>query len=87
MLGGPRASGLDPTAHAYPAIVWTLSGWAMLHLVVGVMMQGYAFARSGAGKMTPGHDADLWNVTLYWHFAAFQAVTTTLVLGGFPLLL
>ncbi len=87
LLAGPWATGLDPAAHSYPAIVWTLAGWAALHLAAGMLMQAYAYARLWKGKATPTHDADLWNVTLYWHFAAFSAALTALVIGGFPLLL
>ncbi len=86
LLGGPWLTGLDPTSHAYPAIVWALALWTALHLGVGIIMQAYCVARSVFGRMTPKHDADLWNTTLYWHFAAFGAIVTAAVIGGFPLL-
>ncbi len=86
-LAGPWWTGLDPTAHAYPAIVWTIAGWTVLHLAIGIIMQAYVIAGSWWGRMTPTHDADLRNVALYWHFALFTAVLTALVIGGFPLLL
>jgi cytochrome c oxidase subunit I len=83
---GPWTTGLDPTSHAYPAIVWALVVWIMLHLGVGFIMQAYCLARSLFGKLTPKYDADLWNVTLYWHFTGFCALLTAAVIGGFPLL-
>jgi cytochrome c oxidase subunit I+III len=86
LAAGPWVTGLDPTEHAYPAIVWTLLLWCGLHLATGVLMQGYCLARSWAGRMTPRHDADLWNVTLYWHFTGFSTVATAAIIGGFPLL-
>lgn len=86
LVAGPLSTGLDPTQHAYPAIVWALVVWTVAHLATGMLMQGYCMARSVFGKMTPTHDADLWNVTLYWHFAGFSALLTALVIGGFPLL-
>lgn len=86
LFAGPWTTGLDPTLHAYPSIVWALVVWVMLHLGAGLLMQGYCFARSLAGLMTPEHDADLVNVTLYAHFATFSAVLTAAVIGGFPLL-
>jgi cytochrome c oxidase subunit I+III len=86
LLAGPWTTGLDPTSHAYPAIVWALAVWSALHLGVGVIMQAYCLARSIFGRMTPKYDADLWNVTLYWHFAGFCALVTAAVIGGFPLL-
>jgi cytochrome c oxidase subunit I+III len=86
LMAGPWTTGLDPTAHAYPAIVWGLVVWVVLHLMAGMIMQAYALTRSIFGKLTPKHDADLWNVTLYWHFAGFCALLTAMVIGGFPLL-
>ena len=86
LVAGPLTTGLDPTSHAYAAIVWALVVWIVLHLATGMIMQGYCLARSLFGKMTPRYDADLWNVTLYWHFAGFGALLTAVVIGGFPLL-
>jgi cytochrome c oxidase subunit I+III len=86
LLAGPWSTGLDPTSHSYPAIVWALCIWSVAHLGVGIIMQLYCLARSCFGRMTPKHDADLWNVTLYWHFAGFCALLTAAVTGGFPLL-
>lgn len=86
LMAGPWLTGLDPTAHAYPAIVWGLVLWVVAHLLAGVIMQAYCLARSLFGRLTPRHDADLWNVTLYWHFTGLCALLTALVIGGFPLL-
>jgi cytochrome c oxidase subunit I len=86
LLAGPWTTGLDPTSHSYPAIVWAVAVWIALHLAVGAIMQAYCIARSWFGKMTPRYDADLWNVTLYWHFTGFCALVTAAVIGGFPLL-
>ncbi len=86
LAAGPWTTGLDPTSHAYPAIVWALVVWIIAHLAVGFIMQAYCLARSLFHKLTPDYDADLWNVTLYWHFTGFCALLTALVIGGFPLL-
>ncbi|KKB75803.1 cytochrome B561 [Devosia soli] len=86
LMAGPWTTGLDPTSHAYPAIVWALVVWIVAHLATGVLMQGYCFARSLYKKMTPTYDADLWNVTLFWHFVGFCGVLCALVIGAFPLL-
>ena len=47
-------------------------------------MQGYALARSLAGRMDPVHDADLRNVTVYMHFYALTAIVTYATIGLFP---
>ncbi len=86
LLLGPRLSGMDPTAHAYPAIVWLLSGWTALHVAVGVLMLLYCIARRWAGRMTARHDIDIRNVVLYWHFVAIQLLVTVATVAGFPVL-
>ena len=86
LMAGPWFSGLDPTSHSYPAIVWALVVWIVAHFAAGIIMQAYCLARSMFDKLTPQYDAELWNVMLYWHFTAFCGVLTALVIGGFPLL-
>jgi cytochrome c oxidase subunit I+III len=83
-LAGPWTTGMDPTAHVYPAIVWMLVIWTAVHAAVGVIMHAYCLARSLAGRLTPRHDMELHNVTLYWHFMLVTAVVTFLVVGLFP---
>ncbi len=88
-LGGAGAaymavSQMDPTSHVYPAIMWALMIWLVAHVLAGVIMQGYCLAGSVWGKLTDKYDADLRNVTLYWHFMALKAVTTAVVLGLVP---
>ena len=83
-LAGPWTTGMDPTAHVYPAIVWILAIWAAAHGAVGILMQLYCLARSLAGRLTPQHDMELHNVALYWHFMLVTAVITFGVIGLFP---
>jgi cytochrome c oxidase subunit I+III len=85
LLAGPWRSGLDPTTHVYPATVWLLVLWTVLHVAVGVIMQLYCGVRRIAGRMTARHDSDVHNVVLYWHFTMLTSAITSLVIGGFPL--
>jgi cytochrome c oxidase subunit I+III len=85
ILAGPWFTGMDPTSHVYPAIVWLLASWTALHAVAGVIMQVYCLARRVAGRMTAQHDIDICNVALFWHFVAITAVITVAVIAGFPL--
>ena len=75
---------LDPTSHVYPAVLWALMVWVVAHSGVGVIMQLYCLAGSLFGKLTPKYDADIWNVSLYWHFHALAAVITCAVIGLAP---
>ncbi len=84
IIQSPLAGGLDPTRHAYEAIVWVLVGWTAIHVWLGGVMLIYCWARRIAGHMTSRHDADMANVTLYWHFTALTFVVTSLVIAIFP---
>jgi cytochrome c oxidase subunit I+III len=86
LVHAPDASGLVPTSHAYPAIVWMLALWAALHVGVGIIMQIYCIARRLAGHMTARHDIDIRNVVLYWHFAILTVLITVAITAGFPLI-
>jgi cytochrome c oxidase subunit I+III len=85
LLAGPWLSGLDPTAHVYPATVWLLVLWTVVHVAVGAILQLYCLARRIAGRMTSAHDVDAHVVTLYWHFTLLTTAITVLVIAGFPL--
>ncbi|MFN0102617.1 MAG: cytochrome c oxidase subunit I [Bryobacteraceae bacterium] len=86
LIAGPNQAGMDPKAHVYPALVWLLSIWSMLHVAAGIVMQIYCVARRYAGCMTARYDIDIANVTLYWHFVAITVAATVGVIAGFPLL-
>jgi cytochrome c oxidase subunit I+III len=85
LLLAPWLAGLDPTRHAYPATVWVLMIWTAAHAGIGLIMQLYCIARSWARRLTPEHDIDIWNVSLYWHFLVATAVVTWAVTALFPL--
>jgi cytochrome c oxidase subunit I+III len=84
LLAGPWVAGLDPTSHVYPAIVWILTIWTALHVGAGIVMHLYCIARSLAGRLTPTHDIDIRNATLFWHFVAVTALITVAVVALFP---
>ncbi len=77
--------GLEPTRHVYDAIVWVLVGWTNIHIALGCLMNVYCIARRACGRMTARYDADIVNVTLYWHFLCLTCLITVAVLAGFPI--
>ncbi len=83
-LAGPWFSGLDPQLHVYPAIVWVLVIWIAAHAALAVVMNVYGLARSFARRMTPVHDGDVRNITVYHHFVALCALVAFVVIGFFP---
>jgi heme/copper-type cytochrome/quinol oxidase subunit 3 len=58
--------------------------WVALHVGVGIVMQLYCLVGSLAGRLTPQHDIDIWNVALYWHFVVVTALVTVAVVALFP---
>jgi cytochrome c oxidase subunit I+III len=85
LLAGPWATDLDPKSHAYPATVWLLAAWTVLHVAVGVVLQLFCLASRFAGRMTARHDLDMSLTGLYWHFTLLTAGLTVLTIAGFPL--
>ncbi len=83
-LAGPYLHDMQPTVHVYPAIVWVISLWTVLHGLVAIIMQLYCLVGSFAGRLTARYDADLCNVVLYWHFLMITALTSFGALGLFP---
>jgi cytochrome c oxidase subunit 1/cytochrome c oxidase subunit I+III len=87
MLAAAWAAGLDPTAHVYPAIVWGILVWTAVHIGAGAVMQLYCLAGSLFGKMTSRYDADLQNVSLYWHFMVLTVLVAAATIGPVPRML
>jgi cytochrome c oxidase subunit I+III len=87
LLAGPWTTALNPSSHVYAAIVWLLAIWTAAHVGAGVIMHLYCIARRIAGRMTAGHDQDIVNITLYWHFVALMTLVTVAVIAGFPLVM
>jgi cytochrome c oxidase subunit I+III len=85
LVAGPWLSGLDPTRHAYDAIVWILVIWTVVIVAVGLVMLAFCMAGSLLGRLTARREMDLGNTVLYWHFALLTVAVTTLVIAGFPL--
>jgi cytochrome c oxidase subunit I+III len=78
-------SGLDPTSHAYPAIVWTILGYFLLHVALALIMGFYVLARFWAGRLAPGYDIDLRNSALFWYYTAFQGLIAMATIHLFPI--
>jgi cytochrome c oxidase subunit I+III len=78
-------SGLDPTAHAYPAIVWTIHSYHLLHVALALVMGLYVLVRFWAGRLAPGYDIDLRNSALFWYFTVLQGVVAMATVNLFPL--
>jgi cytochrome c oxidase subunit I+III len=84
-LGWLFDSGLDPVEHAYPATVWTLTLYHLLHVGLALVMGFYVLARYWAGRLRPKRDIDLRNVALFWHFTVLMGLVALAVIHLAPL--
>ncbi|WP_265499690.1 cytochrome c oxidase subunit I [Paracoccus beibuensis] len=78
---------MDPTAHVYPAMMWALVVWVIVHLIAGVVLQGYCLAGLAFGKITRRYDAPLWNSLLFWHFLCLTVLVTGAMVAIAPRLM
>ncbi|MFC0200631.1 cytochrome ubiquinol oxidase subunit I, partial [Paracoccus rhizosphaerae] len=78
---------MDPTEHVYPAMMWALVIWVIVHLIAGVVLQGYCLAGLAFGKITRRHDAPLWNSLLFWHFLCLTVLVTGAMIAIAPRLM
>lgn len=78
-------TGLEPTEHAYPAIIWTLLLYHLLHVAVAIIMGIYVVVRYWAGRLDRKHNLDLRNTALFWYFTVLQGLIALAVVNFFPL--
>ena len=84
---GQRATGLDPAASSYAAIVYM--GLCLQGLLVTALatMGLYTIARSLAGLLGPERRATFDALRMLWHYAVLQGLAVLAVLHLGPRLL
>lgn len=70
LLASHPAAGLDWRRHAYGAIVMTISGYGLLHVVVVVLLAGSLSALELRGHLRARRAAAVDGVAVYWYFVA-----------------
>jgi cytochrome c oxidase subunit I+III len=76
--------GADPTSHSYGATVWTLLGYAALHVAIGAAMAVWCTARLGLGMLDSWRCLTMRVCLLWWRFTAPATLLTLLLVAGFP---
>ena len=79
-----RDLGIDPTAHAYGAAVWTLLGYMALHVLIGAGMALWCLLRLALGMIDSWRCLTLRICLLWWSLTAPAAVLALLLVAGFP---
>lgn len=57
-----------PSANRYASVVYTLTGFHALHVLVGAVGLGALSWRAGRGRFSPGNWAPVRHWALFWHF-------------------
>lgn len=63
-----RLKHLRPTDNAYGSMFYTITTLHMAHVIMGVLMLSFVFARGLAGHFTQDRHLAVKNSVLYWHF-------------------
>ncbi|WP_134727240.1 cytochrome c oxidase subunit I [Paracoccus luteus] len=64
----------DPSAHAYDATVWVLSGYVLFHAGLAAIMAGFVMARGRAGFLSPRRFGELRVVRLWADYAVLTGL-------------
>ena len=76
--------GASPVAHSYGATLWTLAGYAGLHVAMGAAMALWCLARLGLRMIDSWRSLTLHVCRLWWRFTAAGTLVTLALVVGFP---
>lgn len=57
-----------PSSNAYGSLFYTITGFHMLHLIIGLVVAGYLFIGAVAGRYEGGDHTGVKCGIAYWHF-------------------
>lgn len=57
-----------PSTNAYGSLFYTITGFHMLHLIVGLIIVGYLWLQAMTGRYEGGSTGGVKNGIAYWHF-------------------
>lgn len=76
--------GIDQTAHAYGAAVWTMLGYMALHIAVGAAMTLWCLLRLALGMIDSWRSQTLRICLVWWRFTAPVTILALFLIAGFP---
>lgn len=79
-------SGLSPQAHSYSAVVFTLSGFHLLHVLTAVAMAAFSLVWTLAGRSVLPGTLMIQNTALFWHYVVGMGLVFNGVVFLWPLL-
>lgn len=75
---------LAPGDSAYASIFYTITSLHFAHLILGMLMLGFVFARTVAGHFSASRHLAVENANLYWHFVDVVWVLVVAILYVSP---
>lgn len=84
-VGTLSASGLEPTQHAYPALIYSITGFHLLHVFIALLMIGLSLLRALLG-MGGERILALRITAMFWHYTVIIWGVGFATLHLFPLL-
>ncbi|HUG76775.1 MAG TPA: cytochrome c oxidase subunit I [Burkholderiales bacterium] len=82
--GAALLPALEARSHAYDALVFSIWGYAVLHVAVAILMAGFVIARRRSGYHERVGEARV--AELFWHYAVAAWAAGFLVVHVFPFL-
>jgi hypothetical protein len=79
-------SGLTPHTHAFGAVVYTLSGFHLLHVLTAIAMAAFSLVWMLKNKSVLSGELILANTALFWHYVFAMAAIFNMVVFIWPLL-
>jgi heme/copper-type cytochrome/quinol oxidase subunit 3 len=74
-----RAADLQPAAHSFAAVTYTLAVWQSLHVVFLTLSSVYTAARSLTGRLDPRRRVTFDTQRLLWHYTVWQGILVLLI--------
>jgi len=84
MWGLLRDTGLDPTAHAYAALVWMMLAYPMAHLGIGAIMALFTATKAWVRPPNRTWSDAAANTSLWWQYTVAQTLVSLVLVGFFP---
>lgn len=75
-----RDSGLPPREHVYNALIYTISGYQLLHVLIGLAMVGFTLAWLIARKHDHVRGLIAANTAVFWHYMVVVGLATNAAL-------
>ncbi|MGH2808599.1 MAG: cytochrome c oxidase subunit 3, partial [Actinomycetota bacterium] len=57
-----------PTTNAYGSLYFTVTGFHLMHVIVGLVMNMWVQVRAWKGAYDQNRHVSVQNFTMYWHF-------------------